>query len=146
MSGVSGVIRRARLVPRLVNGWRQRFEPFAARPIETVRVRQAGGTIGDCTQSDSGQEPLIAGQRVLLFLTQDTQNPSLPLGYWVTGAIQGLWPIGPDDTVTSAYLPDYAGISLDAFAALVQAALAGEPPPDAPGFVPLEESPLSPGQ
>ena len=26
MSGVSGVIRRARLVPRLVNGWRQRFD------------------------------------------------------------------------------------------------------------------------
>lgn len=112
----------------------------------TIKVRQLGGTIGDCMQVYEGDPSFAIGDRVLLFLTADPRGPLDSGRLWPTGHLQGVWQVADDGTVVNAFpnlqtSPQPLGDMLD----LVVAALQGAPAsgPAARHFlVPLDEAPL----
>jgi dipeptidyl aminopeptidase/acylaminoacyl peptidase len=110
--------------------------------VETVRIRQPGGTVGACTQYEENAPALEVGERVLLFLLPDDLNPSLPEAWIIQGGYQGYWPLDGDGRVQSSGYPDHTGQSLDALADIILEILA-QPDAAYPDLVPLEDAPAA---
>lgn len=121
------------------------------QPGDIVTVRQWGGTIGTCTQTkqtNTFEQGLAVGERVLLFL-RASNPPGTSLTYSVNGGDQGRWTIEPDGTVSSSvgHLERYNRQSLATIVAQVLSSLASGPPATPwvrEHLVPLESAPAWP--
>lgn len=118
------------------------------QPGDIVTVRQWGGTIGTCAQTNTFEQGLAVGERVLLFL-RASNPPGTSLAYSLNGGDQGRWTIGPNGTVSSSvgHLERYNGQSLATIVAQVLSSLASEPPATPwvrEHLVPLESAPAWP--
>src|SRR5579884_3417341 len=69
-------------------------------PGDTIVVRQWGGTIGSCTQTNMLEPSLAVGERVLLFLRRSNPQGS-SVTYSLDGGAQGKWLINPNGSVTT---------------------------------------------
>lgn len=132
---------------RIVTDYTVRVErQFRSLPVQTIRVRRPGGTIGGCTQVYDSEPPLAVGDRVLLFLTgKAAQTAAVPV-YGVNAGRQGAWAVKPEGTVDTRlqHLQPFNGKPLDEVGRQLRGALAGAPPATLPRpfVVPLEEAPL----
>lgn len=63
-------------------------QTFRGRPIGTIRLRRAGGTLDGCADDEEGL-PIVVGNRVLLFLNFPVGNSDVP-PYETVGEPQGL--------------------------------------------------------
>lgn len=119
---------------------------FRGQPLESVRLRTYGGTIGDCVQAYDPNVELSEGMQVLLFLGEQHPDEALPPAH--VANVIGTWAISADDTISSSTMgyhpPGADGLTIDQIAALVAETLSDEPPIDAFHTVPLEESPATP--
>jgi hypothetical protein len=84
---------------------------FGEQPETELRVRQEGGTIGDCVQHVTPTADLAPGRRYILLLTVDTLI-TLPDGFFLVAANQSVLEITPDDIVVSEQYSDINGLSL----------------------------------
>jgi Tol biopolymer transport system component len=121
-------------------------EQYRGEPVEQVRLRVSGGTIGDCVQTVDPTVTLAQGMRVLLFLFEEHVDGDLAPAYFVSPI--GAWTVSEDGTISSAgqgYNPaGVDGMTVEEVGALVTATLAGPPSPDAHWVVSLEEAPATP--
>jgi Tol biopolymer transport system component len=119
---------------------------FRGAPVETLRLRVEGGTIGDCVQTYDPSVSLSSEMRVLVFLDAARDDEKLGPAHFVS--VIGTWVVGPGDTVTSPepiYNPEGVdGMTLDEVGAAVAEALSNPPPENAFYVVTLEESPATP--
>jgi Tol biopolymer transport system component len=121
-------------------------QQYRGEPVEQVRLRVSGGTIGDCVQTVDPTVTLAQGMRVLLFLFEEHVDGDLVPAYFVSPI--GAWTVSEDGTISSAgqgYNPaGVDGMSVEEVGALVTETLAGPPSPDAHWVVPIDESPATP--
>ena len=113
----------------------------------TIRLRRAGGAVGDCTLTNESEPPLAVGDRLLLFLHQPASAATVPT-YTVTGAVQGYWLLTPQNTVIpaadrAAHLGKYRNRPYQEIAGAIRQSLAGSPPPGS-NAVPRERAPVPP--
>lgn len=116
---------------------------FRGHPVDTLRIRQSGGAIGDCVQTVEPLAPLAVGQRIVLFLTEERPSSVLPPAYYITGGPQGWFEIEADETILNG-LGDASQpmrMTLDEVGALVAETLAAGPPANAFEVVSLEDAP-----
>lgn len=115
---------------------------------DVVILRQLGGTIGACTQTNAGAVPLEVGTRAVFFLREAVVNTTPgTVSYYLTGDAQGYWRIDASGAVKTdiGHLQAYTGQPLETFVGLIQAALSTAPP-DSPlaaeYFVSIEVAPV----
>ncbi len=77
-------------------------------PVNTLRVRQIGGTFEDCTVTNKAGELFAEGDKVLLFLS--TPEPgAADATYYPTGDDSGIWHFDDTGTVVSNWKVDVPG-------------------------------------
>jgi|GEM_PF-5066049 len=98
-------------------------------PIDSVTVRQPGGTVDGCEVRVSGAPDLQVGDRLLLYLTPVDKASSL---YRTTAGQRGLWKIGDDGALAAntAWQSYPQVVPTDDLARSVASALDGAIPPD----------------
>jgi hypothetical protein len=117
------------------------------QPLDTILVRQMGGTVGDCIQEHDSESQLAVGEQALLFLREE-QPSDTQATYELTGGPQGYWKVKGDGAVSIdvGHLAQYSAMPLTAIVELAQTFLAG-PPPDGPlareYLIPVELAPIS---
>lgn len=114
------------------------------KAIERLRIRQAGGTIGDCTQEVDPLADLNEGDRLLLFLNYPVSDAEEPT-FFITGGLQGYWQVTDQNTVMPVegnYARFFSANFAD-LAAEIRESLAGSPPDSAPlPIISLEDAPV----
>lgn len=130
-------------------------ERLRGRSSETLRVRQLGGTVGDC-EVRTRDEPLFElGERLLLFASTPEPDVSDPT-YYPTGGRQGVWQFDASGTLVSNWQPeelDEYPSTIPSLIPLVEmleyfSTVLTDPPPTKytliPDIVTPEASPLAP--
>lgn len=115
---------------------------FRGGPVETVTVRQMGGTVGSVSLNADGYPHMTVGDEFLLFLIPpSTPQPGNAL--WAAGDAQGYWRIEGDQAVPS--VGGFPTLQASLVGEAISTALRQGPPADLPlKPVSLEDAPPGP--
>lgn len=120
---------------------------YRGRSVDTVTIRQLGGTVGELTVRNDAAVDMKSGDEAVFFLIPST-NPASKDVLWLLGGAQGYWKRADDRMIPAA--DSFAPQSLSELELTIAVQLQGQPPADMPegttpgDFYSLTDAPLGP--